>query len=272
MGKNLSKDEIAELSKKIREKAHLTYIPIGLSLVEKEEDIPKDARRPSTRGQTCPVCLAENIVRTIGWTIALTVDDNFCVLASAGLGFIELPDYMKEGAVGSHHTKTKDLGKKFQDLLEKFFFKPGSKAALILTPATNPLVVPEGVVFYGNPSQIGKIAKGDSWYRGEAVPAAAGGLGACVVAAWAAMIDRRPRIVLPCSGEKILGHTEENDIFLATPVEELPHIAEGMEQTDYMLPYPTAKWMTFEPRVPKDYPIDVKTYKAWKKDKQQRKS
>ena len=82
--------------------------------------------------------------------------------------------------------------------------------------------------------------------------------------------DKKPRIVLPCSGEKVMGHTEENDIFMAVPVTELPDMVKGMKATDFMLPYPTAKFMFFEPRVPKDYPIDVKTYKAWKKEKKEK--
>lgn len=101
------------------------------------------------------------------------------------------------------------------------------------------------------------------------MPAAAGGLGACIVTAWAALKDKRPRIVMPCSGEKVIGHTEENDVFIAIPVEELPDVVEGMKATDFILPYPTAKFMSIQVRVPKDYPIDMATYKAWKEGKKE---
>lgn len=269
MEKIIDKDKVAELTSEIKERVCLKYKPIGLSLIESEEEIPKGARRPSERGQSWPVCLAENLVRTLGWTIALTVDDIFCVIASAGFGFIELPDYLKKGAIGSHHTKTKELGIKIQDELEKLFLEPGSKVGIILTPTTQPMFVPQGVVIYGNPSQIGKISKGIAWYRGEPVPASAGGIGGCIVAVWATLKDRKPRVVLPCSGEKIMGHTEENDVFLACPVEELPDIVEGMKATDFIFPYPTAKFMTFEPRAPKGYPVDINTYKTWKEGKKE---
>lgn len=272
MKTSLDKNKVSELAKEIKERVCLTYKPIGISLLEKVDEIPSGARRPSQRGQAWPVCLAANLVRTRGWTIALTVDDNFCVLASAGLGLIELPEYLKGGGIGSHHTKSKELGIKIQDDLEKRFIEPGSKVAIVLTPATEPALVPQGVIVYGNPSQIGKISKGIAWYRGEPVPASAGGIGGCIVAAWAAIKDRKPRVVLPCSGEKILGHTEENDLFLACPVEELPDIVEGMEATDLIFPYPTAKYMTFEPTIPKSYPLDLKTYKAWKEAKKESKA
>lgn len=267
MKTSLDKDKVAELTREIKERVCLTYKPVGLSLIEKEDEIPEQARRPSKYGQAWPVCLAENLVRTYGWTIALTVDDNFCVVASAGLGFIELPDYLKRGGIGRSHTKAEDLGIKIQDDLEKRFFEPGSKIGIILTPAIEPMFLPQGVVIYGTASQVGKISKGIAYYRGEPVPALAGGFGGCIVAAWTAIKDRRPRVVLPCSGEKILGHLEENDIYLACPVEELPDILDGMKATDSLLPYPTAKFMTFEPRLPKSYPIDLKTYKAWKEGK-----
>ena len=262
MADKLTKEKVAELSKEIRDRAHLTYIPIGMSILKSEAEIPEGARRPGERGQAWPICLAENLVRTIGWTIALTLDDQFCTMAAAGLGECELPDYLANGGMGSHHTKTKEIGKNLQDIFEKFFLREKT-VGIVLTPAVDPLVMPEGVVFYGNPSQIGKIAKSIAWYSGETVPAAGGGLGACVIAAYAIRKEKKPRIVLPCSGEKVLGHTEENDIFLATPIEELSNIVEGMKATDFILPYPTAKFLTFEPRVPKSYPIDHKTYKAW---------
>lgn len=155
MAVKLGREKVAELSKEIRDRACLTYKPIGFKLVKSEDEIPKEARRPSARGQTWPVCLAGNIVRTIGWTIALTLEDHFCVMAAAGLGHIELPDYLKKGGVGSHHTKNKELGVKIQETLESCFFEPGSTVGIVLTPAEAPLIDAEGVYFYGNPSQVG---------------------------------------------------------------------------------------------------------------------
>lgn len=265
MAAKLDRAKVAELSKEIRERVCLSYRPIGVARVEKEEQIPEGARRP--RGEAWPLCLAENMVRTYGWTIALTADDSLCLWASAGFGFIELPDYLKDGGMGCHHTKTEEIGLKIQRGVEDCFFKLGSAVAVVVTPADAPLIDPEGVYFYGNPTQVGKIAKGIAWYRGEPVPAVAGGLAACVIGAWAAIKDKRPRVILPCSGEKILGQTEENDIFIAVPPEELPDVVEGMKETDFILPYPNAKSMVFQPRIPKSYPIDVMRYKQWKAGK-----
>ncbi|HEX75946.1 MAG TPA: DUF169 domain-containing protein [Dehalococcoidia bacterium] len=267
MADKLTKEKVAELAKEIKERAHLTYTPVGISLIKSEAEIPEGARRPSERGQRWMECLAENIVRTMGWTIAMTMSDHFCMMAATGLGHIELPEYLAEGKTGAHHTKNPDIGKELQGTLEACFQKPRSTVGVMLTPATEPLFMPQGLVIYGNPSQIGKIAKGIAWYRGAPVPATAGGLAACVIAAWAITIDKKPRVILPCSGAKVFGHVEENDVFLATPVEELPDIVEGMKATDFILPYPTAKFMFFEPRMPKSYPLDYKTYEAWKAGK-----
>jgi len=267
MAEELTKEKVAELATQIRDMARLTYLPIGFTFLKSEDEMPEGARRPSGRGQAWPVCLAENIVRTLGWTIGMTLDDHFCIMAAAGMGYIEMPEYLQEGKFGSHHTKDKDLGLKLQNTLEACFLETESTAGLVLTPATKPMVMPQGVVFYGNPTQIGKIAKGVAWYQGAPVPASGGGIGACVVASYAMMVEQKPRIVLPCSGEKVLGHTEENDIFMSVPVKDLPDMVKGMKATDFMLPYPTAKFMFFEPRIPKGYPMDHKTYKAWKEGK-----
>jgi uncharacterized protein (DUF169 family) len=254
-------ENVASLAREIKERVCLPSRPIGLSVLGHADEMCDGAKRPSRRGMTSPVCLAANQVRTMGWTIGITLEDHFCVFAAAGLGHMELPEYLRNGRMGSHHTITKELGINIQENLErKCFFRPGSTRGIMLTPATEPKFLPQGVVIYGNPSQIGKIAKAVAWYTGRTVPVSAGGFGGCIVAA-AAIRDKKCAIVMPCSGEKIMGHTEENDIFLACPTEDLPKIVEGMKETDFILPYPTAKYLMFEPRVPKDYPIDYQSYR-----------
>lgn len=138
----------------------------------------------------------------------------------------------------------------------------------MLTPATDPEFLPQGLMIYGNPSQIGKIAKALTWFKGETVPVSAGGFGGCVVAS-ATIRDKTSRIVLPCSGEKIWGHTEENEIFLACPITELDNIVQGLEKTDVILPYPTTKYMIFEPTITKSYPIDMGSYREHQQNNHQ---
>jgi uncharacterized protein (DUF169 family) len=270
MKATLDKNNMAEIAREIKERVSLPYNPIGLSLIRNEEEIPKDARRPSKRGTAWPLCLAENMVRTFGWTIALMLEDHFCIFAAAGVGHIELPEYFKEGKMGRYHTKTAELGVKLQNFVESCFHESESTLGIMLTPATAPLFMPEGIAFYGNPSQIGKIAKAIVWYRGEPVQVLAGGFGDCILSTWTALMDKKPRIVIPSGGEKTLGHTEENDVFLSMPVQELPDLLEGMKATDHILPYPTAKYLMFEAQAPEGYPIHLisyKTYREWKKAK-----
>jgi uncharacterized protein (DUF169 family) len=261
---SLDKNQVMELATEIKKRVSLKSEPIGVSLIKSEDEIPKDARRPSKRrGLALPVCLAWNLVRTEGWTVALTLHEHFCTFAAAGLGHIALPEYLQEGKMGAHHTRTKETGKALQERYQRTcFFEAGSTIGIMMTPATDPMFIPQGLVIYGNPSQIGKIAKAITWFRGEPVSGSAGGIGGCIVAA-ASIRDKKPIIVMPSSGEKILGHTEENDIFLTCPIEMLPAIVEGLKATDYILPYPTVKYLLFEPKVPKNYPIDYLSYRSY---------
>ena len=261
MESSLDLNDIRELSMEIKERVSLANKPIGISIIGDETEIPNRAKRPSERGMVWPVCLAANQVRTMGWTVALTLEDHFCAFAAAGLGFIELPEYLKDGEMGRHHTRTRELGVKIQEGFQKrCFFPPWTTRAVVLTPMTDPMFIPQGMIVYGSPSQIGKLSKAITWFKGEAVPVSAGGFGGCVMAS-AAIIEGKSAIVLPCSGEKIWGHTEENDIFLASPLKDLPRIVEGLKGTDTILPYPTAKYLMFEPKATKSYPIDMKYYK-----------
>lgn len=262
----LNKGAIQELAWELRERVSLSARPIGLSMIQDEAEIPVSAKRPSQKEMEWSVCMAANQVRNMGWTVAFTVKDHFCLFAAAGLGHLELPPYLQDGKMGSHHTRTEKLGidiqKKFQD---KHFFKPKSTTGIMLTPATDPAFVPQGLVIYGNPTQIGKIAKAITWYTGKTVPVSAGGFGGCIVAA-ASVRDANCQIVLPCSGEKIWGHTEENEIFLACPISVLPIIVKGLKKTDVILPYPTSKYMIFNPTITKSYPIDMGSYREYVKN------
>jgi uncharacterized protein (DUF169 family) len=271
MKTNLDKNNVAEITREIKERVSLPYKPIGLSLIRNKEEIPKGARRPSKRNTTWPLCLAENMVRTFGWTIALMLEDHFCIFAAAGVGNIELPKYLKKGIMGFYHTKTTELGVKLQDFVESCFHESESTLGIMLTPATEPLFMPEWLAFYGNPSQIGKLAKAIAWYRGEPVQVLAGGFGDCILSTWTALLNKKPRIIIPSAGEKILGHSEENDVFLSMPVQEMRDLLEGMKATDHILPYPTAKYLMFEAQAPEGYPIHLishKTYREWKKAKE----
>lgn len=259
---------VSQLVKEIKNRVSLTNKPIGISLIRDEIEIPPRAKRPSKRDMTWPMCLAENMVRVMGWTVALTLQDHFCMYSAAGLGHIELPEYLQNGAVGVNHAENTDLGLKMQREIETAFFNPGSTKGVMLTPATDPQFLPQAVFIYGNPTQIGKIAKGIAWYRGEPVFGTAGGFGCCVMAAASAIKEKVPRVIIPAAGAKILGHCEENEVMVAVPVDDLPEIINGMEATNFLLPYPTAKYLMFEPRrLQKGYPIDLlsqKTYSEWK--------
>ncbi len=195
------------------------------------------------------------------------------VPGNAGIrkGFMGKACMQHEVTILNEHDE--ELGIHIQEKFQKrYFFDPGSTKGVMVTPATDPMFIPQGLVIYGNPSQIGKIAKGIAWYRGESVYGTAGGFGCCIVAASAAIRHKIPKVVIPAAGEKILGHCEGNEVLIALPVKDLPEIVAGMEATDFILPYPTAKYLMFEPtRVPKGYPIDLlshKTYKAWREEKE----
>lgn len=266
MENSLSLQDIRDLTIQVREAVFLTSRPIGIKIVADEAEIPCNAKRPGRRNMRWPVCLAANMVRNMGWTVGLTVDDHFCAFAAAGLGHMALPDYLRNGEMGKHHTKDVELGRRFQDSFEKQCFLPAnSTKGVLLTPMTEPGFAPQGMMVYGSPSQIGKIAKAVTWFRGEAVPVSAGGFGGCIKAA-ATIRAGECAIVLPCSGEKILGHTEENDIFLACSLDYLPGIVQGLKGTDKVMPYPTAKYMMFEPKATQKYPIDMKSYLETEKD------
>ena len=72
--------------------------PIAIKMLEKAEDIPKEAMRPKRDiGLHLGLCQAFAKSRREGVTVAMLKEDHWCYIPVMALGLAEAPDFFLEG-------------------------------------------------------------------------------------------------------------------------------------------------------------------------------
>jgi uncharacterized protein (DUF169 family) len=178
----------------------------------------------------------------------------------------EIPDYFSE-LMYPWHAESPEKGEEIlEELLEKRSLPLGSVSSVVFGPLTRIRFMPHVAVIYGSPSQIAKIAKAAAYY-GHISRVAFLGVAACS-SITTAYRSGEPVISIPCSGELILGRTEEGELSIAFPIDLLDEIVDGLDKTDFIMPYPIPKFLRYEPMVPKEYKISYEHYLEWKEKRQ----
>lgn len=233
--------------------------PLGVKLCRSEEEIPAKARRPMRDFKVhLGICQAINLARSFGYTIGMTLEDMFCLPGAAVFG---LTDF--KYSFFPHHVKNEEAGQR----LDPYFYEKnallpkGVYKALVISPLERLLVEPDLIVVYGAPAQIAKIAKAVTW-RGETVGSLfAGGLGCSTYVT--AFVEKRTLIKVAAGGEKVMAGTDDHEIDIVFPAEQLGEVIDGLKGTQRMLPYPMiCSTLLNEPAVPADYKI---TYRELEK-------
>lgn len=238
--------------------------PIGIRFVRDYGEIPEKARRPLRDfNQRWAICQAINVSRYYGLTIGYSFEDAYCMLGAAVFNLLERPEYVMEaGLEYPFHSKTPEAGRKLFKYALGRSLKTDLKA-IVITSLLKPLVDPQLIIIYGSPIQVGKILKAVT-YHGETVKSEFLGVAGCS-AIPLAYNEGRVTFTIPCSGERILGGTENDEMWVVFPASMLGEIIEGLKGIDYIYPYPT-KLLTYEPIVPKKYRMTYRDYQEWLKE------
>jgi uncharacterized protein (DUF169 family) len=263
-------ESLVEIGKKVKEELALRTYPLGIKFCkgaecEKEFERVK-ARRPLKNfNAKMPVCQLINISRTYGWVTAMSLEDAFCIAGARVIGLIdEIPEYLIEDII-RFHAKDREAGMAILKSVEAKSMPPGSVSGILISPLTRISFEPDVIVVYGTPTQIAKIAKAFTWH-GILPETEFSGAAACANIT-KAYLTGKPQINIPCSGEVLLGRTEEDEISIAFPAKLAEHVISGLEGTRFIMPYPPPKYALYEPRVPSVYRMSYKDYEEWKKKK-----
>lgn len=250
-------EEYAAKGAELKDKISLQRL-VGLKLCKSVDEIPAKARRPMRDFKYhMSICQAINQARTAGFTIGLALEDNFCMPGASAFGLTEF-----SYSFYPHHVKDKDIGDKLNAIFtERASLIPkGIYQAIVVSPLDRLQIVPDVIIAYGVPGQVGRIAKAFTWW-GDTVSALYFG-GAGCTAIVVSFAEQKPILCIPAGGEKIFAGTNDYEMDIVFPAARLNDVLEGFKETQRMLPYPTVcTTLMNEPTVPEDYHITYKELK-----------
>ncbi len=243
-----------------------TYIrpqtfPVAIRMLRPGEEIPERARRPARDFKKLSMnCQVIDMARRYGWTLALTRDDSICSLGIAALGFDRPTHLHASGTLcEGMYTETKEAGSRSEAAVDRF--APGDYAALLVAPLDRAAFEPHLVVVYANPAQVMRLVQAALWKRGGKLASTFGGHIDCAEIIVTTMRTDQPQVILPCSGDRIFGQTQDHEMAFTIPWAQMEAILEGLRGTHAGgIRYPITQFMEYEAKLPPRY---MEANRAW---------
>jgi MtaA/CmuA family methyltransferase len=236
-----------------------TYIrpqtfPVAIRMLKPGEDIPEKAKRPARDFKKLSMnCQVIDMARRYGWMIALTREDHICSLGIAALGF-EKPTHLHNSGTlcEGMYTETKEAGRRSEAAVDKF--GAGEYYALLVAPLDRAPFEPHLVCIYANPAQVMRLAQAALWKRGGKLTSSFGGRIDCSEIIVTTMRTDQPQVILPCSGDRIFGQTQDHEMAFTIPWAQMEEILEGLRGTHAGgIRYPITQFMEYEAKLPARY-------------------
>ena len=236
-----------------------TYIrpqtfPVAIRMLRPGEPIPERAKRPARDFKKLSMnCQVIDMARRYGWMIALTREDHICSLGIAALGF-EKPTHLHASGTlcEGMYTETKEAGQRSEAAVDRF--GPGEYHALLVAPLDRTTFEPDLVCIYANPAQVMRLTQAALWKRGGKLASSFGGRIDCSEIIVTTMRTDQPQVILPCSGDRIFGQTQDHEMAFTIPWSQMDEIIEGLRGThNGGIRYPITQFMEYEAKLPPKY-------------------
>ncbi len=239
--------------------------PVAIRMLGPSEEIPERARRPARDFKKLSMnCQVIDMARRYGWMIALTREDSICSLGIAALGF-EKPTHLHSSGTlcEGMYTETKEAGQRSEAAVDRF--PAGQYHALLVAPLDRTTFEPHLVCIYANPAQVMRLTQAALWKRGGKLTSAFGGRVDCAEVIVTTMRTDRPQLILPCSGDRIFGQTQDHEMAFTIPWAQMEEIIEGLKGTHGGgIRYPITQFMEYEAKLPPRY---MEANRVWDAEK-----
>src|SRR3989440_8532115 len=196
--------------------------------------------------------------------IALPREDHICSLGIAALGF-EKPTHLHSSGTlcEGMYTETKSAGQRSEAAVDKC--APGEYSTSLVAPLARATFEPHLVCIYANPAQVMRLTEAALWRRGGKLTSAFGGRIDCSEIIVTTMRTDRPQVILPCSGDRIFGQTQDHEMAFTIPWAQMEEIVEGLRGTHAGgIRYPITQFMEYEAKMPPRY---MEANRVWDTEK-----
>ncbi len=236
-----------------------TYIrpqtfPVAIRMFAKDEPLPEKAKRPGRDFQKgFANCQTIDMVRRTGWTLALTREDSLCSLGIIAMGFDrELAPYREGKLCEGMYTETAEAGIRSEAAVDKFAV--GQYDALVAAPLGRCSFEPHLICVYATPAQVMRLVQAALWKRGGKLTSSFGGRIDCSEIIVTTMKTNECQVILPCSGDRIFGQTQDHEMAFTIPFARIEEVLQGLRGTHKGgIRYPITQFMEYEAKLPAKY-------------------
>jgi uncharacterized protein (DUF169 family) len=229
--------------------------PLAIQMVERMEQIDPRARRPKRDlGVEVTICQAIGMARRYGWSLAITAEQDInCPLVFAPFGFKPASAFQDEGhACAGIYTASPELGAKTEAVVPRL--PRGRFIGIQIAPLARAGFEPDALCVYGNSAQVMRLVQAALWSEGGALSSLSAGRVDCAEIIIRTMLTGQPQYILPCSGDRIFGLTEDDEMIFAMPAAWAERVISGLEGTHKGgIRYPIPKFMRYVPQYPASY-------------------
>jgi len=245
-------DGFREKGNDLYHRLHLPSYPVAIKFIKSEDEIPKEAIRPSALGQKWSLCQAFTYARRMGLHIAMTDKDNFCVPSSASMGWIDVAvealfesqikqgwhkDRAAEQCRFEFAAKTLYAGPEGQKRIKKMKQHMG----FICSPLPETIVMPDSVIVYGDGGHITHIILALCYDYTEPVSSTFDGFGeSCLKGSLLPFITGKPQVVIPGMGDRGFSGTTVGEMAVGIPVADVARVSDHLFKSggDQNMGYP----------------------------------
>ena len=250
----MSYNELAEYNDKLNRYLRSSTFPVTVKFLRDWDEVPERAKRPlKDLGNRLTTCQAISITRRFGWVIALGREDSSCVLGAMALGLEKrLPHYMEGNLCMNLYTANLEAGRLSEDSVPRF--PEGKYVGVVTAPLERTGFKPDSIVIYGNSAQIMRLGQAYLWKRGGTLKSEFRGRIDCADIAIAPVVTGEPQMIVPCSGDRIFGQVQDDELAFSFPFALMDEIIEGLEETHKVgTRYPITNWLSYTAGFPHSY-------------------
>ena len=228
--------------------------PLAVRMLKPGEPIPPDVKVPSqSLHEQWIVCQSIGVARRYGWGIAVGKDDVICPLAAIAFGLRKANDEYLHGfaSVGMY---CKDEAAATNLEASTWKFEPGAYDYVCVAPLGRAQFEPHVVAVYANSAQVLRLVHATLFKHGGRVVSTTGGRLDCAEIVVQTMTTNEPKVILPCTGDRIFGMAQDTEMVFAFPWSYADDIIEGLEGTHKGgIRYPITVSMRDTVTMPKSY-------------------
>jgi len=194
--------------------------PLAVKMLEKEEDIPKEAIRPKRdRGYHLAQCQAFAMSRRQRAMIAMLKEDNWCWAPLIGYGLVD--SNVPEGMV---------LPKDQVKILPRLEY--GKYIGIVSAPLKTANFKPDLVLIYSNTAQLRTILLILKYSGEPLVTSQFDPIDSCVYSTVPVILNGQYRITLPDPGDYERAMAGEDEIILSVPAAKLEKLVSALREAE----------------------------------------